>query len=67
MLGVLSLMDAMLEVPTVSVREKRIPVDQETKSGLPGSTSRLRPLYQLMLASESRGGKLSPRLHLCLT
>jgi EAL and modified HD-GYP domain-containing signal transduction protein len=52
LLGLLSLIDVMLEVPMVSVLEK-VPVDHETKSVLLGGASRLRPLYQLMLASES--------------
>ena len=31
----------------------KVPIDQETKSVLLGGASRLRPLYQLMLARES--------------
>ena len=52
LLGLLSLIDVMLEVPMAQVLEK-VPVDHETKSVLLGGASRLRPLYQLMLARES--------------
>ena len=50
--GLLSLMDAILELPMSEVLEK-VPLDQETKAVLLGGTSHLRPLYQLMLAQES--------------
>jgi len=52
LLGLLSLMDAILEMPIATVLEN-ISIDQETKSVLLGGASRLRPLYQLMLAQES--------------
>jgi len=52
LLGLLSLIDVLLEVPMSLVLDK-VPVDQETKSVLLGGASRLRPLYQLMLARES--------------
>jgi len=52
LLGLLSLIDAMLEMPMESVLEK-ISLDQETKSVLLGKASVLRPVYQLMLAHES--------------
>jgi c-di-GMP-related signal transduction protein len=52
LLGLLSLMDAILEIPMVEVLEK-VPIDQETKAILLGGASPLRPLYQLMLAQES--------------
>ena len=51
-LGLLSLIDTILEVPIAAVLEN-ISIDQETKSVLLGGASRLRPLYQLMLAQES--------------
>lgn len=51
LMGLLSLIDAMLEMPMESVLEK-IPLDQETKSVLLGRASVLRPVYQLMLAQE---------------
>jgi c-di-GMP-related signal transduction protein len=51
-MGLLSVMDVILEMPMSKVLEK-VPVDQETKSLLSGGASRLRPLYQLMLARES--------------
>ena len=52
LLGLLSLMDSILELPMTDVLEK-VPLDQETKTVLLGGTSYLRPLYQLMLAQES--------------
>jgi EAL and modified HD-GYP domain-containing signal transduction protein len=52
LLGLLSLIDAMLEMPMAEVLEK-IPLDHETKAVLLGQPSQLRPLYQLMLAHES--------------
>jgi EAL and modified HD-GYP domain-containing signal transduction protein len=52
LLGLLSLIDAMLEVPMAEVLQK-IPLDHETKAVLLGQTSMLRPVYQLMLAHES--------------
>jgi EAL and modified HD-GYP domain-containing signal transduction protein len=52
LMGLLSMMDAILETPMVNVLEK-IPLDQSTKAALLGGVSPLRPLYQLMLARES--------------
>jgi len=52
LLGLLSLMDSILELPMTEVLEK-VPLDQETKAVLLGGTSYLRPLYHLMLAQES--------------
>jgi c-di-GMP-related signal transduction protein len=52
LLGLLSLIDAMLEMPMAAVLEK-IPLDHETKMVLLGRPSLLRPVYQLMLAHES--------------
>jgi c-di-GMP-related signal transduction protein len=46
------LIDVMLEIPMATVLEQ-VPVDQETKAVLLGGASRLRPLYQIMLARES--------------
>ena len=51
LLGLLSMVDAMLEMPIAEVLEK-IPLDHETKSVLLGQPSSLRPIYQLMLAHE---------------
>lgn len=66
-LGLLSLMDAILDIPIAKVLEK-VPVDQETKTVLLGQPSPLRPLYQLMLAQESgewqEVATLAQRLHL---
>lgn len=52
LMGLLSLIDVMLEVPMSTILEN-IPIDQETKAVLLGGASRLRPVYQLMLAQES--------------
>lgn len=66
-LGLLSLIDAMLEMPMADVLEK-VPLDRETKAVLLGQPSILRPVYQLMLAHESgeweAAGQLSQNLHL---
>ncbi len=67
LMGLLSLMDAMLEIPMAEVLDK-VPLDHETKAVLLGGASRLRPLYQLMLAQEcgewQSSGELSRLLHL---
>lgn len=52
LLGLLSIMDAILEV-AMDVLLEQLPVDRETKATLLGQKSSLRPLYQLMLAQES--------------
>jgi c-di-GMP-related signal transduction protein len=52
LLGLLSLLDAMLEMPMSDVLD-RVPLDHETKAVLLGKASPLRPIYQLMLAHES--------------
>ena len=52
LLGLLSIMDAILEV-TMDVLLEQLPVDNETKTALLGQNSTLRPLYRLMLAQES--------------
>jgi EAL and modified HD-GYP domain-containing signal transduction protein len=52
LLGLLSLMDAILEVPIATILEQ-LPVDHETKAVLSSQPSSLRPLYQLVLAQES--------------
>jgi EAL and modified HD-GYP domain-containing signal transduction protein len=52
LLGLLSLIDAMMEMPMAEVLEK-IPLDQATKAVLLGQASVLRPVFQLMLAHES--------------
>ena len=67
LLGMLSLMDAILELPMSQVLDN-IPIDQETKSMLLGRPSRLQPFYQLMLAQESgeweNANELAKQLHL---
>lgn len=67
LLGLLSLIDAMLEMPMSEVLE-RIPLDQPTKAVLLGQPSALRPVFQLMLAHESgeweAASSLSESLHL---
>jgi c-di-GMP-related signal transduction protein len=52
LLGLLSLIDAMLEMPMAEVLD-RIPLDRATKAVLLGQASVLRPVFQLMLAHES--------------
>jgi c-di-GMP-related signal transduction protein len=67
LLGLLSLIDAMLEMPMASVL-RMVPLDRETKAVLLGQASLLRPVYQLMLAHESgeweAAGQLCASLHL---
>ncbi|HUA16312.1 MAG TPA: HDOD domain-containing protein [Verrucomicrobiae bacterium] len=69
LLGLLSLIDAMLEMPMADVLQK-IPVDRETKAVLLGQPSALRPVFQLILAHESgeweAAAQLSQALHLDL-
>jgi c-di-GMP-related signal transduction protein len=66
-LGLLSLMNVMLEMPMSAVLE-RVPLDRETKETLLGHPGKLRPVYQLMLAHESgeweAAAQLSQSLHL---
>jgi EAL and modified HD-GYP domain-containing signal transduction protein len=52
LMGMLSMVDAILEIPMTSVLES-IPLDKETKAVLLAAPSKLRPLYDLMLARES--------------
>jgi c-di-GMP-related signal transduction protein len=52
LLGLLSMLDVMLETPIAEILNK-IPLDSETKAVLRGEPSLLRPIYQLMLAHES--------------
>jgi len=67
LLGLLSLIDALLEMPMAEVLEK-ISLDRSTKAVLLGKPSGLRPIYQLMLAHESgewqAAAELSTHLHL---
>ncbi|MEY2394433.1 MAG: hypothetical protein QOF94_778 [Acidobacteriaceae bacterium] len=50
--GLLSVMDAILEV-NMEVLLQQVPVEHDTKAALLGQKSKLRPLYQLMMAYES--------------
>ncbi len=52
LMGLLSVMDAVLEVG-MDVLLEQLPVERETKAALLGQNSTLRPLYRLMLAQES--------------
>ncbi|HJT68823.1 MAG TPA: HDOD domain-containing protein [Terriglobales bacterium] len=52
LMGLFSLIDSILEIPMPRVLEA-VPVDHETKAVLLGEKSKLRPLYELMLARES--------------
>jgi EAL and modified HD-GYP domain-containing signal transduction protein len=61
LMGLLSMVDAILEIPMVRVVEA-IPVDHQTKAVLLGAASQLRPLYNLMLARESGDWAVSAEL-----
>jgi c-di-GMP-related signal transduction protein len=61
LMGLLSLMDVILEIPMSQVLD-HVPIDQESKSVLLGGASRLRPFYQLMLAQESGEWKTANEL-----
>ena len=50
-MGLLSVMDAILEIPMGLVLEG-INLDRETRAVLLGQKSRLDPIYQLMLSQE---------------
>jgi c-di-GMP-related signal transduction protein len=52
LMGLLSVMDAILEVSMESLMQQ-LPVEHEVKAALLGQGSSLRPIYQLMLAQES--------------
>jgi len=52
LMGLLSVMDAILEVRMEALLEQ-LPVEREIKAALLGQSGTLRPLYQLMLAQES--------------
>jgi c-di-GMP-related signal transduction protein len=51
LVGMLSLMDSILELPMHTILEN-LPIDPEAKALLLGQNSPLRPLFQLMLAQE---------------
>lgn len=50
--GMVSMMDAILEIPMEEILEK-IALDKDTKSVLSGHGGRLQPVYDLMLAQEA--------------
>jgi EAL and modified HD-GYP domain-containing signal transduction protein len=52
LMGLLSLTDAILQIPMSRILES-VPLDQQSKSLLLGGASHLRPFYQLILAQES--------------
>jgi len=52
LMGLLSMIDAILEIPMVTILEN-IPLEHETKAVLMGSPSKLTSVYQLMLAREA--------------
>ena len=70
LMGMLSLMDTILEIPMRQVLD-HVPIDQESKSVLLGAASTLRPFYQLMLAQETGDwkavGEYAVQLHLTET
>ena len=67
LLGLLSLVDAMLDMHMADALDK-IPLDHEVKEVLLGHPGPLRPIYQLMLAHESgewdAAKRLAQELHL---
>jgi len=67
LLGLLSLMDVIMELPMSTVLEQ-IPLDKDTKEVLLGKPSSLRFVYQLMLAQESgewdQGSDIAAKLHI---
>jgi c-di-GMP-related signal transduction protein len=67
LLGLLSMLDVMLQTPMAEILNK-IPLDLATKSVLRGEPSTLRPIYQLMLAHESgewnAGREICDHLHI---
>ncbi len=67
LLGLLSLIDAILGIPMAAVLE-RLPLDREIKATLLGMPSRLRPLYDLMLAQENadwpKCSEIADRFHI---
>jgi c-di-GMP-related signal transduction protein len=52
LMGLLSMIDAIMEIPMTQVLEN-IPVDHDTNAVLLGEEGTLRPLYDLMIARES--------------
>jgi EAL and modified HD-GYP domain-containing signal transduction protein len=67
LMGLLSLMDAILEIPMAEILE-HVALDQDMKSVLLGASSPLQLFYRLMLAQESgewkEAAELSRQLHL---
>ena len=61
LMGLLSLMDAILEIPMTTILE-HVALDQDMKSVLLGDPSPLQPFYQLMLAQEAGEWKEAARL-----
>ncbi|MBI1740579.1 MAG: HDOD domain-containing protein [Candidatus Koribacter versatilis] len=57
LMGLLSIMDAILEV-RMDVLLEQLPVDKETKAALLGQASRLRPLYQLITHAGAGVGRV---------
>jgi c-di-GMP-related signal transduction protein len=52
LLGMMSMMDAILEIPMAEMLEK-IPLERETKTVLLGGEGMVSPIYRLMLAQEA--------------
>ena len=67
LMGMLSLMDAILEIPMRQVVDN-VPIDQASKDVLLGASSPLKSFYELMLAEESGNwnvaSALTAQLHL---
>jgi EAL and modified HD-GYP domain-containing signal transduction protein len=68
LMGMLFLMDTMLEIPMRQVLDN-VHIDQESKAALLGGASRLLPFHQLMLAQEAGEWKtvsdLTRQIHRC--
>lgn len=67
LLGLLSLIDAILGIPMSKVLEG-LPLDREIKAALLGAPGKLRPLYELMLAQENadwaKCGEIAARIRI---
>jgi c-di-GMP-related signal transduction protein len=61
LLGLLSLMDSLLEMPMKDVLD-RVPVEREVKAVLLGEPSRLTPVHQLFAAQEEGNWQLTEEL-----
>jgi c-di-GMP-related signal transduction protein len=61
LLGLMSMMDAILEIPMRDARQK-IPLDRQTKAVLSGGENAPCPIYRRMLAQEAGDWERAPAL-----